>query len=235
MPSWRGYCQIGLKVRIFAVAHCIVAAAGAIELVRNHEWQRSFLAAVHLPPMIKYVHTGVRRRRKQPIAAPAIASFAHRLRGRLQSGAAPRTSSDGRRSFSPRSEVLARLEPSRPRCFRDPTEFRTLGSFLRPSSAHCAVRSTAQRPNASSRGYCLKPDCGPILARSLFARRQRGRIFKVLVIAERRWRSPRGKLDADFRISMRAPNSFAHTSRVVQARLPKILSFLLLRQIQQVS
>ena len=52
----RDVLEIGLQFGIFAVAHRVVAAAGAVQLVRNHERQRRLLAAVYLPTMIEDMH-----------------------------------------------------------------------------------------------------------------------------------------------------------------------------------
>ena len=55
--------EIGLELRVFPIAHGVVAADRAIELVGDHERQRGFLAAVDLPSMIQHMYAGVRRRR----------------------------------------------------------------------------------------------------------------------------------------------------------------------------
>jgi hypothetical protein len=49
------------KARVFAVSHRVIAAARSIELVRDHERQRRFLAAIDLPAMIEDMHTRVWR------------------------------------------------------------------------------------------------------------------------------------------------------------------------------
>ena len=54
--------EVGLEPGIFSVTHCVVAAAGAIELVGNHKRQWGLLTAVDLPAVVEDVHTRIRGR-----------------------------------------------------------------------------------------------------------------------------------------------------------------------------